>query len=397
MPTWAEQDIGGIEGRVTTSESDITSLDGRVSQNEADIAALPPAYVHPNHSGDVTSVADGAQTLVAGSASVLNSGTLAVARGGTGAGALTQNSVVFVGASGVYSQDNTNFAWDDAADTFKGANILAPTKLTVGQSSLQSEILHANWAAGTYGSGVQTGFILQSTGGGNASATNLRAFNFGFTLSGANAANELTAFTGDIYWSGSSGTLASGQIMSANVRHQGAATMTEAFGYRAILLASSTGTTGTWICFEARTPTSSSTGAVTNSYGMWVRNQGISGKNTNAIGVRVSAQSGGSGINAAVYFDDTGGGRAAGITWNNDTFLYRSAANTLRCEDNLTVDTAIQINGTQVVNSRKTGWGAPTGTATRTTFATSTVTLEELAQRVKGLVDDLSLHGLIGA
>jgi hypothetical protein len=51
----------------------------------------------------------------------------------------------------------------------------------------------------------------------------------------------------------------------------------------------------------------------------------------------------------------------------------------------------------QVVGTRKTGWGAPTGTATRTAFATSTVTTAELAERVKAVIDDLTTHGLIGA
>lgn len=41
-------------------------------------------------------------------------GTLAVSRGGTGTGtAFTAGSVIFAGASGVYSQDNANFFWDD--------------------------------------------------------------------------------------------------------------------------------------------------------------------------------------------------------------------------------------------------------------------------------------------
>lgn len=35
------------------------------------------------------------------------------------------------------------------------------------------------------------------------------------------------------------------------------------------------------------------------------------------------------------------------------------------------------------------GWAAATGTATRTPFATSTVTLTELAERLKALIDDL--------
>jgi len=47
--------------------------------------------------------------------------------------------------------------------------------------------------------------------------------------------------------------------------------------------------------------------------------------------------------------------------------------------------------------ARPTGWAAMTGTATRTAFATTTVTLEQLAQRVKALTDDLISMGLIGS
>jgi hypothetical protein len=44
-------------------------------------------------------------------------GTLAVTRGGTGTGtAFTAGSVLFAGASGVYSQDNGNLFWDDSAN-----------------------------------------------------------------------------------------------------------------------------------------------------------------------------------------------------------------------------------------------------------------------------------------
>jgi len=50
-----------------------------------------------------------------------------------------------------------------------------------------------------------------------------------------------------------------------------------------------------------------------------------------------------------------------------------------------------------VVGMRKGGWTAATGTATRTTFETSTVTLPQLAERLKALIDDLIAHGLIGA
>lgn len=56
-----------------------------------------------------------------------------------------------------------------------------------------------------------------------------------------------------------------------------------------------------------------------------------------------------------------------------------------------------RIGGTQVVASRRTGWGAPTGTANRTAFDTSTATTAALAERLKALIDDLTAHGLIGS
>lgn len=43
----------------------------------------------------------------------------------------------------------------------------------------------------------------------------------------------------------------------------------------------------------------------------------------------------------------------------------------------------------------QSGWGDPTGTTTRTTFATTTVTTELLAERVKGLIDDLKKLGVL--
>lgn len=59
-------------------------------------------------------------------------------------------------------------------------------------------------------------------------------------------------------------------------------------------------------------------------------------------------------------------------------------------------DGALLMAATQVVTTRQTGWAAPTGTATRTTFDPSTVTLAQLGERVHALIDDLTTHGLIG-
>jgi len=63
----------------------------------------------------------------------------------------------------------------------------------------------------------------------------------------------------------------------------------------------------------------------------------------------------------------------------------------------ITKDGYLKVGANQVVSTRKTGWTAPTGTPTRTTFDTATVTLPQLAERVKALVDDLQAHGLIGS
>lgn len=82
----------------------------------------------------------------------------------------------------------------------------------------------------------------------------------------------------------------------------------------------------------------------------------------------------------------------------NSTYglLVADSAVTERLAVSIGATPAILLNATQVLTTRRTGWGAPTGTATRTTFATSTVTLEQLAERVKALIDDSTTHGLIG-
>jgi hypothetical protein len=63
------------------------------------------------------------------------SGTLPVANGGTGtATAFTAGSVVFAGASGVYTQDNANLFWDDANNRL-GIGTAAPvTRIHVAEN-----------------------------------------------------------------------------------------------------------------------------------------------------------------------------------------------------------------------------------------------------------------------
>jgi hypothetical protein len=61
------------------------------------------------------------------------------------------------------------------------------------------------------------------------------------------------------------------------------------------------------------------------------------------------------------------------------------------------VSEVYKVDGVKVVGNRATGWGVPTGTASRAAFDTGAITAGQLAQRVKALIDDLRAHGLIGS
>lgn len=62
----------------------------------------------------------------------------------------------------------------------------------------------------------------------------------------------------------------------------------------------------------------------------------------------------------------------------------------------LAAGNSYKVNNVAVLGARKTGWTAATGTATRATFATGSVTLSVLAEHVKALIDDFISHGAIG-
>lgn len=56
-------------------------------------------------------------------------------------------------------------------------------------------------------------------------------------------------------------------------------------------------------------------------------------------------------------------------------------------------DTALNVANLKVIGARKTGWALPTGTLTRTTFDTATVTLPQLAERLAALINDVHSGG----
>lgn len=58
------------------------------------------------------------------------------------------------------------------------------------------------------------------------------------------------------------------------------------------------------------------------------------------------------------------------------------------------------VGGNKVLGARKTGWSTASGTATRSSFDTATVTTPQLAERVKAMIDDLHAtagHGMFGS
>lgn len=98
---------------------------------------------------------------------------------------------------------------------------------------------------------------------------------------------------------------------------------------------------------------------------------------------------------------ENAGGSLTGLAFWTSTASAISVVLTLGSDLSANFAGPIQRGGTQVVNTRRTGWTTvPTGTLTRTTFDSDTVTLPNLAARVAALIVDLHAtagHGLIGA
>lgn len=88
-----------------------------------------------------------------------------------------------------------------------------------------------------------------------------------------------------------------------------------------------------------------------------------------------------------------------GVDWSGVTFSgfsLKMPGFTVDGSGNITA-TSYKVGANQVVGARDTGWTAMTGTPDKaTTYATSTVTLAQLAGRVAELQAILTAHGLIG-
>jgi len=116
----------------------------------------------------VTSFSGGTTGLTPNTATtgaITLAGTLGVANGGTGTNtAFTAGSVVFAGASGVYSQDNANLFWDNANDRLGIGTATPGERLTVAAT--------ANSAARITSTATTTALIIDNTNA-NAWGSNL--------------------------------------------------------------------------------------------------------------------------------------------------------------------------------------------------------------------------------
>lgn len=120
--------------------------------------------------------------------STQTSGTLGVANGGTGTGtAFTAGSVVFAGASGVYSQSNSQLYWDNSNSRL-GIGTNTPTNLFTVSKSLSgnyvTSIVNSSTSSlsGALSVSSQTGFALDANTNSTASSV--------YSLVGTNLASS---------------------------------------------------------------------------------------------------------------------------------------------------------------------------------------------------------------
>lgn len=155
---------------------------------------------------------------------------------------------------------------------------------------------------------------------------------------------------------------------------------------------SRSGATSSWVT-DATFP-----GAITTNYGT----ANMAEQASSSVAITGGSTIGQSAVGSTNFFaNDASSGISGGSTAvdvkDANFRVYSGTTQKLRI-DYTTGE--VYVQSSRVLSTRKTGWSTATGTATRTTFATSTVTTEQLAERVKALIDDLDStagHGLIGS
>ncbi|MGH7192680.1 MAG: beta strand repeat-containing protein, partial [Candidatus Saccharimonadales bacterium] len=286
------------------------------------------------------SIASGFGTISTGN----NITTTATVQGGT------------VNATSAYQLNGTQIV-DSNRNVSNILTITATTTATANSGTSVQESL-ALTASPSSAPGAQTDFIgLRATTSSASSNTNANTRLFG--------ASTNTSFTG-------SGTLGTSYGNFMQTSNAGAGTITTAYGGNGVVLNSSNGviTTGTALqgtINSTGTGTISSAraldanvinnggGTLTSAYGLKVEtptNTGVGSSIGTAYGIYVGEQSAAS-TNYGLYFAGTAGTPIDGISWNGDTYLYRSAAGVLKTDGTLNVASAYQLNGTQIVDSSR--------------------------------------------
>lgn len=125
----------------------------------------------------------------------------------------------------------------------------------------------------------------------------------------------------------------------------------------------------------------------------------VTGTNANGINLSLATFSG-SAIRLdrtqKISFDNTDA-LMLGLDSSINVFRFDNAGTERVGLDARATTPGLRVNGTQVVGARDTGWAAFTGaTNEATTYATGTVTLVQLAERVAAMQVALTTHGLLG-
>jgi hypothetical protein len=172
------------------------------------------------------------------SGTITLAGTLGVANGGTGTTtAFTAGSIVFAGASGVYTQDNANLFWDNANDRLGVGTATPAYRLDVNGA--------INVAAGQYirsgsafllaSNGTSLNYIYSGSGAlvwrnGADTAELMRLENGGNLLVGTTTARNRLTVQGNVFSTPTLGT-ASGQAFFGEAAGYGMMLGTSGFGY----------------------------------------------------------------------------------------------------------------------------------------------------------------------
>jgi hypothetical protein len=299
------------------------------------VAASSPVGV--NSSGQLSDLGFGSvgEAFISGGAGVSPSfGVLGPAGGGTGSSTtFTQGSVVFAGASGIYSQDNANFFWDDTNNRLG----------VVTNTPVSSFDVKGNVSIGTYG-------------GTNAAPTNGLIVS-GQTAIGTNAPgpyNMLQINPTLAHGASIAGTMTA--VDASNNQHAWNTQQTFAPTSGATICSSFEGTpklavpvgqtVTSAVTFRSSPDFSGNAGTITTKYGFWFDGGGAgSGTITTAYGAYFATPVAGT-TKIALYADSAAIGTSGTAPPANGLLVNGAIKNT-----NLTAKAALYVDASQQLAS----------------------------------------------